>query len=108
MQLKAVGGVAVGDLGFQVGGQVDDVNGTERTLLGTDTTTDAKTFRDEGDLGLGGDLDTELAGTDHRARLLTFLATFLKRQKEISILTHTDDLGYVIPLVCTVDLKISM
>ena len=79
MQLEAVGGVSVGDFGFQVGGQVDNVNRTERTLLRTDTTTDAKTFGNEGDLGFGSDLDTELAGTDDRARFLTFLATFLQK-----------------------------
>lgn len=67
----------MGDLGIQVGGQVDDVDGAERTFLGTDTTSDAKTFRNEGDLGLGSDFDTELPGTDDGTRLFTLLAAFL-------------------------------
>lgn len=39
MKLETVGRVTVGDLAFEVGGQVDDVNGTKWTLLGTDTAT---------------------------------------------------------------------
>ena len=31
----------MGDLGLEVRGQVDDVDGVEGTLLGTDATTDA-------------------------------------------------------------------
>ena len=50
MKLEAVGRVAVGDLGLEVGGQVDDVNGSEWALLGTDTTTNAQALGDEGDL----------------------------------------------------------
>lgn len=95
----------MGDLGFQVGGQVDNVDGTERTFLGTDTTTDAKAFRDEGDLGLGSDLDTELAGTDDGARLLTFLATFLSKS---AYMKKANDSDHVIPLVCTVEFEIFM
>lgn len=41
VQLEAVGAVAVCDLCLEVGGQVDDVDGVEWTLLGTDTTSDA-------------------------------------------------------------------
>lgn len=78
MELEAVGRVPVGDLGFQVGGQVDDVDGAERTLLGTDTTTDTQALGDEGDLGLGSHFDTELARPDDGTRLLTLLATFLQ------------------------------
>lgn len=77
MQLEAVGRISVGDFGLQVGRQVDDVNRAEGTFLGTDTASDAKALGNEGDLGLGRDLDTKLSGTDDRARLLTFLATFL-------------------------------
>lgn len=40
MKLEGVGTVSVGDHGVQVGGQVDDVDGTEGALLGADTTTD--------------------------------------------------------------------
>jgi hypothetical protein len=78
VELETVGRIPMGHLGFKVGGQVDDVDGTERAFLRTDTTSNAQTLRDEGDLGFGGDLNAQLAGTDHRARLLAFLATFLK------------------------------
>jgi hypothetical protein len=77
VKLETVGGVTVGNLGLQVGRQVDDVNGTEGAFLGTDTATDTEALGDEGNLGLGSDLDTQLTRTDDGARLLTFLATFL-------------------------------
>ena len=79
VELEAVGGVPVGNFGIQVGRQVDDVDSTERTFLGTDTTTNAKAFRDKGNLGLGSHFDTELAGTDHGARLFALLTTFLQK-----------------------------
>lgn len=79
MKLEAVGGVPVGDRAIQVGRQVDNVDGAKRAFLGTDTTTNAQTFRDEGDLGFGAHFDTELSGTDHRARLLALLTTFLQK-----------------------------
>lgn len=78
MELEAVGGVTMRDLGFQVGRQVDDMDGSEWTFLGTDTATDTETLGDEGDLGLGSHFDTELTRPDDGARLLTFLATFLQ------------------------------
>lgn len=77
MQLEAVGGVAVGDLALEVGGQVDDLDGVEGAFLRADTATDTQALTDEGDLAAGLDLDTELAGLDDRAGLLTLLATFL-------------------------------
>lgn len=77
VQFKAVGLESVGDFGFQVGGQVDDVNRAERALLGTDTTSNAKALGNEGDLGFGRDFDTELSGADDRTRSFTLLATFL-------------------------------
>lgn len=80
MKLETVGGVTVGNLGLQVGRQVDDVNGTEGAFLGTDTATDTEALGDEGNLGLGSDLDTQLTRTDDGARLLTFLATFLEEK----------------------------
>lgn len=65
-------------LGLEIGGQVDDVDGVEGALLGTDTASDAEPLRDEGNLGLGRDLNAELSGTNDRARFLTFLTTFLR------------------------------
>lgn len=67
----------MGDLGFQVGGQVDDVNGAKGAFLGADTATNAQSFGDVGDFRVRGDLDAKLARADHGARLLTLLATFL-------------------------------
>lgn len=49
------------DLSLEVCGQVDDVDGVEGAFLRTDTATDTQALRDEGDLGIGGDFDTELA-----------------------------------------------
>ena len=57
--------------------QINDVDGTERAFFGTDTAADAETFGNIGDLGLWGNLNTELAGSDHRARLLALLTAFL-------------------------------
>lgn len=85
MKLETVGRVTVGHLGFQVGGQVDDVDGTEGTFLGADTTTDTEALGDEGDLGLGGDLNTKLTRADDGARLFTFLATFLEADRTFEL-----------------------
>lgn len=77
VELETVGRVTVGDLRLEVGGQVDDVDGIERTFLGTDTATDTETLRDESDLGRVFDLNTELSGTDDGAGFLALLTTFL-------------------------------
>jgi hypothetical protein len=77
VELEAVGRVTVGDLRLEVGGQVDDVDGIERTFFRANTTTDTETLGDEGNLGCVFDLNTELAGTDDRAGLLALLTTFL-------------------------------
>lgn len=78
VQFEAVGGVAVGDLALEVGGQVDDLDGVEGALLRADTASDAQALTDEGDLAVGVDFDTELAGLDDGAGLLALLATFLR------------------------------
>lgn len=67
----------MGDLALKIGGQVDDVDGAERTLFGTDTTSNTETLGDKRDLRLGSDFDAEFASANHRARLLTLLTTFL-------------------------------
>lgn len=41
MQLETVGRVSMSDLGLEIGGQIDDVNGAEGALLWADTTTNA-------------------------------------------------------------------
>lgn len=77
MELETVGGVSVGDLGLEVGGQVDDVDGVEGAFLGADTTSYAQALGDEGDFGLIGDFDAQFAGTDDGAGFFAFLSTFL-------------------------------
>lgn len=77
MELEAVRRVSMGNLGFEVGRQIDDVDGTERAFFRTDATSNAETFRDEGDLGLRGDFDTETPTANHRAGLLALLPAFL-------------------------------
>jgi hypothetical protein len=77
VQFEAVGRVSVGDLGLEVGGQVDDVDGVEGALLGTDTTSYAQAFGDEGDFAGGVDFDAQLAGPHHGAGLFTFLTALL-------------------------------
>ena len=77
MELEAVGGIPVGDLALQVGGQVDNVNSAERTFLGADTATDTEALGDECDLRLVGHLDTEFTGPNDGAGLFALLTTFL-------------------------------
>jgi hypothetical protein len=77
VKLETVGRVTVGDLGLEVGGQVDNVNGTEGALLGTDTTANTQSLGDKGDLGGRVDLNAKLSCADHRTRLLALLTTFL-------------------------------
>ena len=84
MKLEAVGRVPVGDLGLEVGGQVDDGDGIKGAPLGADTASDTQGLGDVGDARLGGDLDTELATPDDGAGLLAFLATFLVQEVDIS------------------------
>jgi hypothetical protein len=78
VELEAVGRVSMGNLGLEVGRQVDNMDCTEWALLGTDTATDAQSLRDESNFRFGGDFDTELAGSDNRARFLAFLTAFLR------------------------------
>lgn len=77
MELEAVGGIPVGDLTLQVGGQVDNVNGAERTFLRADTATDTQALGNECDLRLVGHLNTEFTGPDNGAGLFALLTTFL-------------------------------
>ena len=61
MELEAVGGVPVGNLGIQVGGQVDDVDSTERTFLGADTATNAESLTNVRDLARRRNFNAETA-----------------------------------------------
>lgn len=78
MQFKAIGRVTVRHLRLEIGWQVDDVNGIEWTFLRTDTTSDAESFGDEGDLAVGSDFDAQLARPNDRARFLTFLSALAR------------------------------
>ena len=80
MEFETVGRITMRNLDIQVGRQVYDMDSSERTLFRADTASDTKTFRDESNLGVGIDLDTEFACADHRAGLLAFLTTFLHRK----------------------------
>ena len=101
VELETVGRVTVGDLRLEVGGQVDDVDGIERTFLGADTATDTETLRDEGNLGRAVDLNTELSGTDDGARFLALLTTFLcGRLERVSVDGRMKRL--IVPWACTI------
>ena len=65
------------DLGLEVRGQIDDVDGVEGAFLGADTAANTQALRDEGDLGGRVDFDAQLARADHGTGLFTFLAAFL-------------------------------
>jgi len=67
----------MGNLGLKVCRQVDNVDGIEWAFFGADTAPYAEALGNEGDLGVGGDLDAQFARADHGAGLFALLATFL-------------------------------
>lgn len=67
----------MGDLGLEVRGQVDDVDGVEGAFLGADTTSNTQPLRNEGNLGRRVDFDTQLARADDGAGFFAFLPAFL-------------------------------
>lgn len=77
MELETVRGVSMGDVGLEIRRQIDDVDCSEWALLGANTASNTKGFRDERDLGFRGDLDAETSTAHHRARFLALLTTFL-------------------------------
>lgn len=78
VELEAVGRVSMGDLGLEVGGQIDDVDGVKGAFLRADTATDTEALGDEGDFGRVGDFDAQLARADNGTRLFAFLTAFLR------------------------------
>lgn len=78
VKLEAVCRVTMCDLGFQVGWQIDNVDGAKGALLGTDTTSNTQVFGDEGDFRGGLNFDTKATTANHGTRLLAFLSTFLR------------------------------
>ena len=81
----------MGDLGLEVRGQVNDVDGVEGAFLRADTTSDTQSLGDEGDLGGPVDFDAQLSCPYDRAGLLAFLSAFLvcvrrgKAQKRVAL-----------------------
>lgn len=73
----------MGDLGFEVGWEVDNCNCSERALLGANTASNTQTLRYEGDFRLGSNLNTESSTPHYRTGFLAFLSAFLR-----SILAH--------------------
>ena len=67
----------MGDLGFEVCWQIDDVDGIEWTFLGTDTTANAESLGYESNLGVGGHFNTQFTSTDNRTRFFALLSAFL-------------------------------
>lgn len=67
----------MGDLRLKIGGKVDDVDCTEWAFLRTDTTSNAETFRYEGDFRIWSNFDAQLAGPYDRTGFLAFLTAFL-------------------------------
>jgi hypothetical protein len=57
VQLEAIRRVSMADLGLEVRGQVDDVDGVEGAFLRADTASDTEALGDEGDLGGAVDFD---------------------------------------------------
>lgn len=94
----------MGNLGLEIGWEVDDVDGAKRAFLRADTAADTQAFRDICDFGLWGDFYAEFAGADDRAGLFAFLPTFLH------MVSNDDRSGsgnIMIPLACTVEQKIN-
>jgi len=67
----------MGDMGLEIGRQVDDIDSIERTFLRTDTASNAEGFGNESDLGFWSYFDTKTTTSHDRAGFLAFLSTFL-------------------------------
>jgi hypothetical protein len=70
MKLETVGRVSVGDMGFEIGRQIDNVDGSEGAFLWTNTTSNTKVLGYEGDFRCGLDFDTEPSTSHNRAGFL--------------------------------------
>lgn len=77
MQLERVGTVAMCGFSLQIGGEVDDLDGIERTLLHANTASDAQLFRDERYLGSRCYFNTQLPYLVYGAVCLAFLLALL-------------------------------
>jgi hypothetical protein len=66
MELEAVGGVSMSDMGLEISWEIDDIDGAEGAFLRTDTAANTQTFRNESNLRLGSDFDTEASASNNR------------------------------------------
>ena len=80
MKLEAVGRVSMCDVRLEIGWQIDDIDSSEGTFLWADTTTNAETLGDEGDLGRRVHFDTKTATSNDGAGLFAFLSAFLYKK----------------------------
>jgi hypothetical protein len=79
MKLEAVGRVSMGDMGLEVGRQIDDVDCSKGAFFRANTAANAQTLGDEGNLRFGSDFDAETTTSNNGARLFAFLSAFLYR-----------------------------
>ena len=77
MKLETVRRVSMGNLGLEIRWQIDNVDGPKWAFLRADTTSNAKTLGNEGDLRFGRDFNTETATSHNGAGFLAFLSAFL-------------------------------
>jgi hypothetical protein len=77
MELEAVGGISMSNVGLEVRRQIYNVYSSEWALLGADTASNTQGLGDESDLGFGSDFDTEPSAAHHRAGFLALLTAFL-------------------------------
>ena len=75
MKFEAVGAIAMSNLTLEIGGQIDNGDGFEGTLLRADTASDAEGLGNEGEARIGGDFDAEFTASHDGAGFFTLLAT---------------------------------
>ena len=69
----------MGDMGFEIGWQIDDVDCAEWAFLGADAASNAQSLGNKGDFRFRSDFDAEASNSHNRARLLAFLSAFLEQ-----------------------------
>lgn len=67
----------MGNVGLEIRGQVDDIDGSKWALLRADTASNAEGFRDECNLGFWSDFNAQATTSNNRTRFLALLSTFL-------------------------------
>jgi hypothetical protein len=69
----------MGDVGFEIGWQIDNVDCAEWAFLGADTASNAQSLGNKGDFRFRSHFDAEASDSHNRARLLAFLSAFLEQ-----------------------------